>query len=115
METRYQQRLSLFGNTFLIIYNYRETWQTMVNGPMRTPVEVKVFPNGNDDERMLSLHLSRAAPDLLYIIREYLSVVKNRFNGIRFHYELINREIRLAEDNGSVMYYRAELKWQYKF
>lgn len=115
METRYQQRLSLFGNTFLIIYNYRQTWQEMVNGNARTLVEVKVFPKGNEDESMLSQHLNRAAPDILHIIREYLSSIKDRFEGIRFHYELINSEIRLAEDDGSVMYYRAELKWQYKY
>jgi len=114
MESSYQQRLSLFGNTFTITYNYPESWQFMMNGNIRTPVEVKVFPKGNEDERILSMHLSRAAPDILYIIREYLSLVKNRFRGIRFHYELINREIRV-EDSGSVLFYRAELKWENKY
>lgn len=115
MQSKYQQKLSLFGNNFTITYHYRESWQRILNGQLRTPVEVKVFPKGSEDESMLSQHLNRAEPDLLYIIREYLSTVKERFEGIRFDYELINHKIRVGEESGSVLYYRAELKWKYKY
>ena len=115
MQSKYQQNLSLFGYNFTITYNYREAWQRILNGQLRTPVEVKLFPKGNEDENILYQHLNQAATELIYIIREYISTVKDRFEGIRFDYELINHEIRFGEDKGAVLYYRAELKWKYKY
>lgn len=113
MESFYRQKLSLFGSRFVITYNYREGWNRLSNNRLKPPVVIMVFPSKNEDSSILADHLEMAKPDLIFIIREYLSLVAKRFEGIRFTYELVNYDLTREEKTGTPLFYRAELKWNY--
>lgn len=113
MKTEYVQRLVLHGDLVTITYSYRETWQRLLNGHMQPPVVVKLYPKTIKEQRELIAHFAQLSDDIVFIIREYLSVVQNKFEGIRFQYELINHAIKLSEEDEKIDYYRAELKWAY--
>ena len=111
MTTKHVQRLTLNGNLITITYNYREAWQRILNGHMQPPVVIKMYPGASTERKRLIQQFNLVAPDLMFIVREYLSIVKEKFEGISFQYQLVNHVIRLEENEKGIEYYRAELKW----
>lgn len=113
METEYIQHLTLDGHRITICYTFRETWQRLLNGHMRPPVVVKVeSPTGKNKEELIAV-FQIIAPDILFIIREYLSIVSQRFEGISFTYMFVNHSMEREENGVKFIQYRAELKWFY--
>jgi len=110
---KHVQRLTLDGNLITITYNYREAWQRILNGHMLPPVVIKMNPKVNIERKRLIEQFNMVAPDLMFIVREYLSTVKEKFEGISFEYQFVNHAIRLDENKKGIEYYRAELKWYY--
>ena len=97
-----------------ITYSFREAWQRRFREQLPAPVVVKMYPGTVKDRQQLSTIFSVLSMDFIFIIKEYLSTVKERFDGIRFDYELVNHAIKLKENREDIEYYRAELLWQYK-
>ncbi|WP_146129864.1 hypothetical protein [Flagellimonas meridianipacifica] len=111
MKTEYEQRLIPNGNLVTITYHYREAWQRMMNGHMRPPVVVKMYPASDVQRNRLINLFTEVSSDIIFIIKEYLSIVKQKFQGISFDYELINHVVRLKEDGEGIDHYRAEISW----
>ncbi|MEM9077614.1 MAG: hypothetical protein AAGC43_11260 [Bacteroidota bacterium] len=115
MGNTYNQRMTIDGHRIVITYNFREVWQKLMNGHMQPPVVVKIYPEDALEKKALLHFSSKVSTDIIFIIREYISVVRKRFIGIDFKYELVNHSIRYQEDNTAIAYYRAELDWYYSY
>ncbi len=111
MHSKYVQRLTINDHRITITYNFREAWQRQLNGHLRPPVVIKMYPDVCQDRQRLTASFAVWSQDLIFIIKEYISTVKNRFAGISFRYELVNHAITLKENREDIHYYRAELKW----
>lgn len=113
MQESYIQRLTLNNHRIVITYAFRELWQRRLNGHLQPPVVVRLYPSAIKDTEEITTLFSVFSGDLIFIIKEYLSAVRDRFKGITFHYELVNHAITMEEDRENIEYYRAELKWVY--
>ncbi|MEM9361331.1 MAG: hypothetical protein AAGA43_01800 [Bacteroidota bacterium] len=113
MKNTYSQKLTIDGNRVVIMYNYREVWQKLMNGHMQPPVVVKVYPEDVMEKDAVVGFFDKISKDIVFIIREYLSVVRKKFIGIDFKYQLVNHAFKYKEDSETIEYYSAELYWYY--
>ncbi|KPM32188.1 Hypothetical protein I595_1837 [Croceitalea dokdonensis DOKDO 023] len=114
MDKEYTQRLTFKGHPIIIRYRPLGRWQKPNYEGLQVPVEVKMAANEVTDRQVLETIFTAIEDDLLFIIREYLSTVKTTYFGILFKYQFVNRAIKLSEQGG-MAYYRAELRWEYKY
>ena len=113
MENTYHQKLTIDGIRVVITYNFREVWQKLMNGHMQPPVVVKVYPEDPIEKEVLVDFFNKISRDIVFIIREYISVVRKKFIGIDFKYQLVNHAVKYKEGSETIEYYRAELYWYY--
>ncbi|WP_422860688.1 hypothetical protein ACOKFD_07610 [Flagellimonas sp. S174] len=112
-EPTYEQPMMIYGKRIIVTYNYDWMGHTPdVHAP--PPVSVKMYPGKKTSKDALVQDFDRATPHVLFVIREYLSIVADRFQGIEFEYQWMNHSVKINEYTGRVSYCEAELKWSYK-
>lgn len=108
----HKQLLNIEGHLFRIKYNFMDDWRTSASFGFKNPVTVIYEPTRHMTEQEINQLFDAKVDHLLFVIREYLSAVKDRYKGIQFQKTFKTKQVHLDTEKRYVQAFFAELAYK---
>jgi hypothetical protein len=108
----HKQLLNIEGHIFRIKYNFLDDWRSSTSFGIKNLVTVIYKPHKHMTEEEINQLFESKVEHLLFVIREYLSAVKDNYKGIRFEKYFKSKEVHFDVERRFVQTFYAELAYR---